>query len=332
MRLVHHVFFPTGAEFPALVVGGSTVRLNAPEARAIARFRKSALICASRLTGRTREEKEYNRFVAWASDRGLLFSSPPHGQWKKKRVTHKTLISKIEAALEMWKDLPSLHPLFCKMRQSPELASLYILDTAWFTTKASSYLGTATRTAQNQELKTAFKKLYSSEKNHYKTLAAGLGILPQSLLRHDPTSGARALYAHLQMLAHRDALSLLVSLGLFETRSEDLPGIRSYFQSIGNTIDCDLEAFIKHHEEDAAEGHVSLWKRGVATTATYDYGRASSLLEDLHTTKHIIELWLSSIESSSHEVHCRSAKGPIRPAALLKPVPELKSIKTYGQT
>lgn len=265
---------------------------------------------------------EYDLFKTEAQELGLFFSPST----KNRKLDPAQVERAMHSALAMWKPLIQTHPVFKMVSDDPHAFAFYLLEQSIFVSQAAYYIEAGAQTAGRTWLGKTLRELAADEANHYHSLIQSLRLNKKSFFLHDPSAGTVALVAHLFHLASKDPESFVFSLSLFETDRSDLTSIKKFYSQHKRTILFDSTAFINHHKEDVALGHVCLWKEHLSRTKDVDSDRASKIIADLHTTKHMLNLWLDSIERDSRFINREFRNGKIDINGLIRPKPVWGSV------
>lgn len=292
-RLKHHVCFDIKDGFAAVICGDLAIKLE-PDAAELFHAHRAAGIAADFAKPVGENKATWGAFLGLCQELDLLFA-PPRGRARNKLLPPEQVKELIQGAIAMWKPLPGFHKFFSTVEKSPWAMARYLLEMTYWVSKASEYLKPAAKNAPTAKLKKIFAKVEREERDHFKMLLKDLGLTQADLLLHDPAPGTHALFTQLFHLAVTDPRSLLVSLALFETEPKEREGIRSFYKSVSELTKLPTSRFVAHHMEDIEAGHSALWLSAFEGLGKISYAQGSKWLQDLHMTKHMVDLWHDSV-------------------------------------
>lgn len=285
IRLRHHVVLkPPVVDSVYILFGSESLQVDNRFLSYFMAYRCQA--CSNDLPFEKIKDKGLQEFLKWALESGLTYSLM--GQEKFQDSQHI-----INTALDMWKYLPGLHPLFLNLKQDKGLAFKYLLDYTWFVSQAANYLQAGIRRSKSP-YRQKFVELYSCEKDHYLGLIKDLGFSEELIAEYDPTPGALAMYYHLHFLAANHPLSFFISLSLFEVNQDEIEKNIDFYSELENLLGIELASFKNHAREDGIEGHSNYWEELVVATSP-SLEQLNLALSSLHQTKHLIENWYASL-------------------------------------
>lgn len=319
LRIKNHAFFKLSNGSAALVFGKATFLLPKGLASSFTR-RRDSLITGQLLNSQI--EPTLRRFL---NDNGLFVNNSSRPVESPNRQIPVNLAREIiEAAIQMWRPLPMLHPLFGRLRRnSPGLALAFLLEQTVFVESAYSYFRAASLQAKTKKQRSGFRQMSKDEKDHFKILCRALGLDNNDLYEHDPFPGTLAIIAYLHQLAFLNPSALAIVTALFETDPHEVESIKSFYGELEGITNLRLKPFFEHHKLDAELDHHCFWQVALEGRRSINSAEVSGWIFHLHSVKHLLELWYDSILS---ETDRRRIRTKVKIRDIVRPRPEVESI------
>lgn len=326
-HLRHHVLldFPDGRK---AVVFGKTGRFLTDKEHAFFKTYRALGLVADNpdFDSFQYDTQEFNKFMAWASEHGWLCSQ----QDQSEAISGKDAVEVIEQALAMWQPTLLWHGLTESVFKHAAGAISFLLEKTWFIAQSSTYLSKGASTAE-KTLKTSLIELEREERDHYKMLLPSLGITARDVEEYDADHATRLFVCHLIALASKSPMGLAISLNLLEADASNRDATVETYRKLEQLTGLSLEPFLNHFELDLQHNHAGLWHEILSSIDEVSPTDVSQWIDELHSTKHAIQIWQDGLKKSIDSIDPASFAGIPPARALLRRKPSLWSIVGNGE-
>jgi hypothetical protein len=277
----------------AVVLGKKAQFISDTDFRMLEKYREIMRLNQNLLEGTVNiDEDEYKNFMVLAKSNRWTTSS----KRQCKAVSSHCAIRAIESALEMWKPITNHAVSSDGIIKSQPQALRYLLEKTWFVYTVISCLKSSLSYEPESEsrdltIEKIYLELYQNEKDHDLMLLKDLNLSRRHLYNFSAFHMTRLVIAHIYWLMNSRPLSFIVALSLFEADSQKKHEVLKTYTKLEEILGVPLLGFKEHFILDLNSGHSELWRKYFSQLTEIETNSLSECLDDLHSTKHIINLW-----------------------------------------